>query len=87
MSITVKSPIGGFVAILPVVSCEGCPWAKRGNETISRCEINKRPMRLNGTMPDWCPAIKEAQDDIPGTADIDFLLNDGIESLKNEPLE
>ena len=29
-------------------------------------------------------AIAAAQDELPGTADLDFLLNDAISSLKSE---
>lgn len=87
--ITIKSPKGGILAIEPVTACDNCPYMRsaypRGPKVCSMEEGYE--IENIEEIPDWCPAIAEAQDELPGTADLDFMLNDAIASLRGEPNE
>lgn len=92
--ITIKSPLGGFVAIVPVSGCANCPFLSMDNMEEDVCghdglgkavrdyAVSSGLTRDPSWHPDWCPAIAESWDNLPGTADLDFQLNDAIESLK-----
>ena len=83
--ITIKSPQGGFVAIVPVASCDTCPFFQVDSTGyLKECSQGTGWDRIDDSskIPDWCPAIAEAQDELPGTADLEFLLNDAIASWR-----
>lgn len=85
--ITIKSPRGGFLAIIPVTGCGNRPFRRdiycTHDDSPDGSELGVyRDSRL--TQPLWCPAIAEGWDNTPGSADLDFLLQDAIESLQGE---
>ena len=83
-TVIIKSHTGhGFVTIIPVMGCGHCPFNEHQSrwcghfDAVGQESLGEHQYSLD-SYPDWCPALAEAQEELPGTADWDFLRNDAL---------